>query len=55
MKDTLIQFLLCKNKADIDEPTHSLGWHDGVKEDMKPREEFKSDEDYQEYCEACAI
>jgi ribonucleoside-diphosphate reductase alpha chain len=42
-------------KADIDEPTHSLGWHDGVKEDMKPREEFKSDEDYQEYCEACAI
>ena len=42
-------------KSDVDEPTHSVGWHDGVKEDMKPREEFKSDEDYQEYCEACAI
>ena len=42
-------------KADIDEPAHPLGWHDGVKDDMKPREEFKSDEDYQEYCEACAI
>ena len=42
-------------KADIDEPAHSVGWHDGVKDDMKPREEFKSDEDYQEYCEACAI
>ena len=42
-------------KSDVDEPTHSVGWHDDVKEDMKPREEFKSDEDYQEYCEACAI
>ena len=42
-------------KADIDEPAHSVGWHDSVKDDMKPREEFKSDEDYQEYCEACAI
>ena len=42
-------------KADIDEPAHPVGWHDGVKDDMKPREEFKSDEDYQEYCEACAI
>ena len=42
-------------KADVEEPTHSVGWHDGVKEEMKTREEFKSDEDYQEYCEACAI
>ena len=42
-------------KADIEEPTHSLGWHDDVKEEMKTREEFKTDEDYQEYCEACAI
>ena len=42
-------------KADVEEPTHSVGWHDDVKEDMKTREEFKTDEDYQEYCEACAI
>jgi ribonucleoside-diphosphate reductase alpha chain len=42
-------------KADLDEPSHPVGWHDGVKEDIKPREEFKTDEDYQEYCEACAI
>ena len=42
-------------KADVDEPSHPVGWHDGVKEDIKPREEFKTDEDYQEYCEACAI
>ena len=42
-------------KADVEEPTHSVGWHDDVKEEMKTREEFKTDEDYQEYCEACAI
>jgi ribonucleoside-diphosphate reductase alpha chain len=42
-------------KADLDEPSHPVGWHDDVKEDIKPREEFKTDEDYQEYCEACAI
>ena len=28
---------------------------DDVKEEIKTREEFKTDEDYQEYCEACAI
>jgi ribonucleoside-diphosphate reductase alpha chain len=41
-------------KTDIDEPTHSVGWHDNV-EEKKTRDEFKSDEDYEEYCEACAI
>ncbi len=42
-------------KSDVDEPTHSVGWHDDVKDNTKPREEFKTDEDYEEYCEACAI
>ena len=41
-------------KTDIDEPTHSVGWHDNV-EEKKTRNEFNSDEDYEEYCEACAI
>ena len=42
-------------KADIEEPTHSVGWHDDVKEELKPREDFNTDEEYEEYCEACAI
>ena len=37
-------------KADIDEPTHTLGWHDNVKEE--PQEIILDD---QEECEACAI
>jgi ribonucleoside-diphosphate reductase alpha chain len=42
-------------KTDIDEPSHPVGWHDGVKEELKPRDDFKSDEEYDDYCEACAI
>ena len=39
-----------------DEPAHSLGWHDNVKESPVDRGEFNgSDEEYEEYCEACAI
>jgi ribonucleoside-diphosphate reductase alpha chain len=37
-------------KRDIDEPVHSVGWHDGVKEE--PLLEVVDD---QEECEACAI
>ena len=37
-------------KSDIDEPTHTLGWHDNVKEE--PKEIILDD---QEECEACAI
>ena len=37
-------------KTDIDEPTHSVGWHDNIKEEPK---EIISDD--QEECEACAI
>ena len=37
-------------KTDIDEPTHSVGWHDNIKEEPK---EITSDD--QEECEACAI
>ena len=37
-------------KADIEEPTHTLGWHDNVKEETK---EIILDD--QEECEACAI
>ena len=40
----------------VDEPAHSLGWHDNVKEKPVEREDFKgTDEEYEEYCEACAI
>ena len=42
-------------KSDVEEPTHPVGWHDDVKDDNKTREEFKTDEEYEEYCEACAI
>ena len=37
-------------KADVEEPTHTLGWHDNVKEE--PKEIILDD---QEECEACAI
>ena len=37
-------------KTDVDEPTHSVGWHDNVKEE--PKEIILDD---QEECEACAI
>ena len=37
-------------KADIEEPTHTLGWHDNVKEE--PKEIILDD---QKECEACAI
>ena len=37
-------------KSDVDEPTHTLGWHDNVKEE--PKEIILDD---QEECEACAI
>jgi len=40
----------------IEEPQHSVGWHDNVKEGPVDRTEFNgSDEEYEEYCEACAI
>ena len=40
-------------KTDIDEPAHPVGWHDN--QPMKDREEFQSQEDYDDYCEACMI
>ena len=42
-------------KTDVDEPSHPVGWHDGVKEEVKDRKEFSSDAEYDDYCEACAI
>ena len=40
----------------IDEPAHNVGWHDNVKESPVERTEFNgSDEEYEEYCDACAI
>jgi len=40
----------------IDEPAHNVGWHDNVKESPVERTEFNgTDEEYDEYCEACAI
>ena len=40
-------------KTDIDEPAHPVGWHDN--QPMKDRNEFESQEDYDDYCEACMI
>ena len=40
-------------KSDIDEPAHPVGWHDN--QPMKAREEFDSQEEYDDYCEACMI
>ena len=43
-------------KTDEEEPQHSLGWHDNVKESPVERTEFNgTDAEYEEYCEACAI
>ena len=45
-----------KTDGDEEQPQHSLGWHDNIKEKPVDREDFKgSDEEYEEYCEACAI
>ena len=35
-----------------DEPKHNIG---GPENEMKSRSEFNSQEDYDEYCESCAI
>jgi len=40
----------------FDEPAHNVGWHDNVKESPVERKEFNgTDDEYEEYCEACAI
>ena len=40
------------SKRDEDEPSHSIG---GPEQELKTRAEFQSDEEYDEYCESCAI
>ena len=40
------------SKRDDDEPAHSIG---GPEQELKTREEFNSNEEYEEYCESCAI
>ena len=40
------------SKRDDDEPAHTIG---GPENEMKSRSEFNSQEDYDEYCESCAI
>ena len=45
-----------KSDGSVEEPQHSLGWHDNVKENPVEREDFKgTDEEYEEYCDSCAI
>ena len=39
-------------KNDNDEPQHSIGDRD---QELKTRKEFNTDEEYEEYCESCAI
>ena len=39
-------------KKDDDEPQHNIGDRD---QEMKTRKEFNTDEEYEEYCESCAI
>jgi len=40
------------SKSDNDEPAHSIG---GPEQELKTRQEFNSKEEYEEYCESCAI
>ena len=40
------------SKSDGDEPQHSVGDRD---QELKTRSEFTSQEEYDEYCESCAI
>jgi len=43
-------------KKDLDEPAHNVGWTDNIKEEPVMRDEFKgTDQEYDEYCESCAI
>ena len=45
-----------KTDGSEEEPQHSLGWHDNVKENPVERDAFNgTDKEYEEYCEACAI
>jgi ribonucleoside-diphosphate reductase alpha chain len=45
-----------KTDGDVEEPQHPLGWHDNVKENPVERTEFNgTDEEYEEYCDSCAI
>ena len=45
-----------KTDGDVEEPQHNLGWHDNVKENPVERTEFNgTDEEYEEYCDSCAI
>ena len=39
-------------KKDDDEPQHNIGDRD---QELKTRKEFNTDEEYEEYCESCAI
>ena len=40
----------------IDEPAHNVGWHDNVKESPVERTDFNgTDDEYDEYCDSCAI
>ena len=44
------------SEAVIDEPSHNVGWHDNVKESPVERKEFNgTDDEYDEYCDSCAI
>ena len=44
------------SEATIDEPAHNVGWHDNVKESPVERTEFNgTDDEYEEYCDSCAI
>jgi len=40
------------SKKDEDEPAHNVG---GPENELKTRSEFNTDEEYEEYCESCAI
>ena len=53
---TIKTHMITKLMASEEEPQHSLGWHDNVKENPVQRDEFNgTDKEYEDYCEACAI
>ena len=47
---------LIQVNSTFDEPAHNVGWHDNVKEAPVERVEFNgTDDEYDDYCDACAI
>ena len=55
-ENCIIRTLMIISQMVVLKSSYNLGWHDNVKENPVERDEFKgTDEEYEEYCESCAI